>query len=115
MLRSLCNRIRPNVSRFFSQSRLTSPKEITSSLNFSLDNPTIETFALTNLQGNLLPGVSIEESEKEVVKDIYRLICEMEVIDDFMNKAQRQGEEFIWFVSFVSLILYYTSILVFLI
>lgn len=91
MLRSLARRMRPTFNRFFSTCRLTDPTETTSSLDFSLENPTIITYALSNHKGNLLPGVTIEESEKNVIKDLYRIICEMEVIDDFMNKAQRQG------------------------
>jgi hypothetical protein len=71
---------------------LSDPNIINSTLEFSPDNETIETYALMNLEGNLLPGVTIESSESEVLKTIYRYIEEMEVIDDFMNKAQRQGK-----------------------
>jgi hypothetical protein len=92
MLRPLYSRLHSTVTRFFTKSKLATPGSINSNLEFSSDYSTIDTFALTNLEGNLLPGVSIDPSESEVLKTIYRLIDEMEVIDDFMNKAQRQGK-----------------------
>ena len=93
MLRPLYSRLHSTISRCFTKSNLTSQSIVNSTLEFSNDYPTIETYSLTNLEGNLLPGINIDSTEPEVLKTIYRLIDEMEVIDDFMNKAQRQGTD----------------------
>ena len=91
MLRPFLSKLKSTSTFLFSNCRLKTPDQFTSSLRFSPEYNEIETFALTNVNGNLHPGIEIENSEKEMLKKVYRLIDEMEVIDDFMNKAQRQG------------------------
>lgn len=94
MLRPFLSQLNRISKNFFSTCRLKTPDQYTSTLRFSAENNEIETFALTNMSGNLNSGMQIDSSEKELLKKIYRLIDEMEVIDDFMNKAQRQGKLF---------------------
>lgn len=97
MLRPLFRKLQSKTTRLFSSSKPTNCENFSTTLEFSPENKIIETFALTSKSGNLLPGQEINSSEKETLKTIYRIIDEMEVIDDFMNKAQRQGLVLLYF------------------
>lgn len=48
-------------------------------------------FQLLSKEGKLLNKEYFLEDDHEIMKGIYRKMRELELIDDFLNKAQRQG------------------------
>lgn len=66
--------------------------ESTTELRISQDYEQIRSFTTSDHEGQILEnveGASFEEAE--ILKRVYKTMREVELIDDFLNKAQRQG------------------------
>ena len=84
--------LRPNLNRRFCFCPTLDQMEISTHLDFAAKGNNLASFTTMDHQGNLLADVDKTSSEEaEILKKVYRTMREVELIDDFLNKAQRQG------------------------
>ena len=84
--------LRPNLNRGFCYCPTLDQMEISTHLDFAAKGNNLVSFTTMDHQGNLLADVDKTSSEEaDILKKVYRTMREVELIDNFLNKAQRQG------------------------